>query len=177
MHKVDIVIAVILLLGAIRGYQKGFFHEVATLGGLILGVLIAILASNLVAGMAERLVDWNIRVVKIVTFIIVFIVVAWLIRMIGTLMTKLFKALMLGFINRLAGFVTGLLKWGLILAVLLMVVEFFDHGSRLITEEMREKSFFFPKLEFLYAYITEATGFDQFPENLDSLGEPSSQHT
>ncbi len=177
MHTVDIVIALILLLGAIRGYQKGFFYEVATLGGLILGVLIAMLASNLVAGMAERLVDWNIRVVKIVTFIIVFIVVAWLIRMLGTLMTRLFKTLMLGFINRLAGFVTGLLKWALILAVLLMVVEFFDHGSRLITEEMRQESFFIPQLEFLYEYITGAIGFDRLPENLDSLRESNSLHT
>jgi len=177
MHTIDIVIVVILLLGAIRGYQKGFFHEIATLGGLVVGVLLAILASNLVAGVAETLVDWNIRVVKIVTFIIVFIAVAWLIRLLGTLMTKLFKALMLGFINRLAGFTTGLLKWGLILAVLLMVVEFFDHGSRLITEEMRQKSFFIPYLEFLYVYITDITGFDQLPENLDAFRDSNSLHT
>ena len=71
----------------------------------------------------------------------------------------------------------GLLKWGLILAVFLMVVEFFDHGSRLITAEMREKSFFIPQLEFLYAYITDATGFDHLPENLDSLRESNSQLT
>jgi len=56
-------------------------------------------------------------------------------------------------------------------------VEFFDHGSQLITEEMREKSFFIPQLEFLYAYITEATGFDHFPENLDSLRESNSLNT
>ncbi len=174
---VDLVIGVILFLGAIRGYQKGFFHEVATLAGLILGVLIAILATNLVGAMAEQLVDWDVRAVKIVTFIIVFIFIAWLIRVLGTLMTQLFKALMLGFINRLAGFMTGLLKWGLILAVFLMVVEFFDHGSRLITAEMREKSFFIPQLEFLYAYITDATGFDHLPENLDSLRESNSQLT
>lgn len=173
MHSIDLIIIVILLLGAIRGYQKGFFHEVATLAGLIAGVFIAILASNLVGGMAERLVDWNIQVVKVVTFIIVFVVVAWFIRMLGTLLTNLFKALMLGFINRLAGFAIGILKWALILAVILMVVEFFDPGNRLISEKMSQKSFFFPQLEFLYDHITEAIGFDNFPGSINSWIESS----
>ncbi len=168
MHTIDIAIGVILLLGAIRGYQKGFFHEIATLAGLIAGVFIAILASNVVGRVAENLVDWNIQVVKIVTFVIVFLVVAWFIRLLGVLLTKLFKALMLGFINRLAGLATGILKWALILALIVMVVEFFDHDGSLITDKMRVNSFFFPQLEFLYYYITDAIGFDNFPESLDS---------
>ncbi len=168
MHTIDIVISIILLLGAIRGYQKGFFHEMATLAGLIAGVFIAILASNIVGSVAVNLVDWNIQVVKIVAFLVVFLVVAWFIRLLGVLLTKLFKALMLGFINRLAGLVTGMLKWALILAVIVMVVEFFDREGSLITESVRVNSFFFPQLEFLYYYITDAIGFDNFPESLDS---------
>ncbi len=168
MHTVDLVIAVVLLLGAIRGYQKGFFHEVATLAGLVAGVFLAVLASNMAGRIAENLVNWNIQVVKIVAFVIVFVLVAWLIRMLGVLLTNLFKALMLGFINRLAGFFTGLLKWALILAVLFMVVDFFDPERALITNRMRTNSFFFPQLEFLYDYITNMIGFENFPDSIDS---------
>ena len=174
MHTIDLVLGIALLLGAIRGYQKGFFHEIATLAGLVVGVFLAILGSNIAGRIAENYVDWNIQVVKIIAFIIVFLAVAWFIRVLGVLLTRLFKALMLGFINRIAGFFTGLLKWALILAVSLMVVDFFDVENSLITGRMRDSSFFFPHLEFLYDYITNAIGFEDFPGSINSWIESRS---
>ncbi len=164
MNILDIIIAVILLLGAIRGYQKGFFHEASTLAGLVAGVFIAILAAKIIGNITENLFDWNIQVVKVVVFVIAFIIVVALVRLFGTLLTKVFNALLLGFINRLAGFGLGILKWGLILAVLFLVIDFFDHGKTLITEEMQAKSLLYPQLEWLYALIMDAIGFNAVPE-------------
>lgn len=162
MSILDLIIAVILLLGAIRGYQKGFFHEAATLAGLVAGIFIAILAANIFGNITESLFDWNIQVVKVVVFVIVFIIVVALIRLFGTLLTNIFDALLLGFVNRLAGFGIGILKWGLILAVLFLVIDFFDHNKTLISEEMQANSFLYPQLERLYALIVEAIGFNAF---------------
>ncbi len=107
MNILDLIIAIILLLGAARGYQKGFFHEIATLAGLVAGVFIAILAANIAGNIAENLFEWNIQLVRVIVFIIVFIIVAALIRLFGAMLTSIFRALLLGFVNRLAGFLIG----------------------------------------------------------------------
>ncbi len=159
MNILDIIIAVVLMLGAIRGYQKGFFHEVAILAGLVAGVFLAILSANILGNIVISLFSWNIQVVKVVVFVIVFILVVALMRLFGTLLTNLFSALMLGFINRLAGLAIGILKWGLILAILFMLIDLIDHGNWLIKEETRLNSLLYPQLEKLYANITEAIGF------------------
>lgn len=159
MNILDIIIAVFLLLGAIRGYQKGFFHEVAVLTGLVAGVFLAILSANIAGNVFESLFSWNIQVVRVVAFVIVFILVVALMRLLGTLLTNLFSALMLGFINRLAGLAIGILKWGLILAILFMLVDMIDHGNWLIKEQTRLDSLLYPQLERLYASITGAIGF------------------
>ncbi len=165
MNILDLLIAVVLVLGAIRGYHKGFFHEVATLAALVAGVFIAILASSIIAGIAENLFSWNTRVVQIVAFVLVFILVAGLIRLLGSLLTQLFKALMLGFVNKLAGFFVGMLKWALIAAILIMVIDFFDHDGRLIAESLREGSSLYPLLESLYTRIIERMDMAQIQEN------------
>lgn len=162
MNTLDIIISLVLLLGAIRGFQKGFFHETATLAGLVAGVFIAILAAIIFSNIIENLFSWNTRLVQIAVFIIVFVIVVLLVRMFGLLLTNIFKALMLGFINRFAGFGIGLIKWGLILAVLFMVIDFFDHGQDLISEEMRSGSMLYPRLEWLFTLITRGMGFDVF---------------
>ncbi len=162
----DLIIAVILILGAIRGYQKGFFYEAATLAGLVAGVFVAILMASIAGNIFESLFEWNTRVVKIVVFIIAFILVVWLIRLLGELLTKLFKALMLSFVNRIAGFALGLLKWAVILAILFMVLEIMDPGQRIISKEMQANSYLYSMLESLYSLIIDRIGLESNGENL-----------
>ncbi|TVR40285.1 MAG: CvpA family protein [Bacteroidia bacterium] len=166
MNILDLIIAVILVLGAIRGYQKGFFYEAATLAGLVAGVFIAILLASIAGNIVESLFEWNTQVIKIVVFILVFLLVVWLIRLLGALLTKLFKALMLGFVNRIAGFALGLIKWAIILAILFMVLEFIDSGQRVIPKEIQANSSLYSILESLYSQIIDRIGFESNVENI-----------
>ncbi|MDR4989234.1 MAG: CvpA family protein, partial [Bacteroidales bacterium] len=101
MNILDIIIAVILIGGAIQGFRKGFFHQIATLAALIAGVFIAILFSNVAGSIISEFVNWNPDVIKVVAFIVLFIIAAGLIRLLGTVLTGLFKAMMLGLLNKL----------------------------------------------------------------------------
>lgn len=165
MNLLDLIIFILLLLGAVRGYQKGFFYEVATFLGLIAGIYMAILVSNIAGNIISGMLDWNIRLVKIIVFIMVFILVVMIISMLGKLLTSLMKALFLGFINRLAGFFTGLAKWALILSVAFVVIDYFDSGKRIISEEMQDTSYFYKQLERLSDKILHGIQVDRIHES------------
>jgi membrane protein required for colicin V production len=157
MNLLDLIIAVILLFGAIRGFQRGFFYEAATLVALVAGVFIAILFANIAGTIINELVNWNIQLVKIIAFVIIFVIVVGLIKMLGHLLTKLFKAMLLGFINKLAGFALGLVKWIVLLSILFAVLDFFDEGRKLLSDELLSGSFLYIQLEKLNIlhYISE----------------------
>ncbi len=165
MNLLDLIIAVLLLLGAARGFQKGFFHEVATLLALIVGIYLAILASNIAGHIVSGIVDWNIQIVKIIVFILVFFTVAITIRGLGHLLTKLMKALFLGFINRLAGFVTGLIKWALIMSLAFVIIDYFDGEKRLISQEMQDSSYLYRHLDRLSDRLLQGIRLDKIPES------------
>ncbi len=166
MNMLDLIIALVLVLGAIRGFQKGFFHEVATLAALLAGVFLAIMAASIAGKILDHLFSWNTQMVQIVTFLIIFLVVAGLIRIMGRMLTELFRALMLGFINKLAGVLAALVKWGLILAIVFMLIDYFDPAIALISEERRSGSMLYPFLEQLYLRITGFLSTGEMPEQL-----------
>lgn len=166
MNILDLIIAVILLFGAIRGFQKGFFYEAATLVALVAGVFIAILFANIAGTIVGELVSWNTRLVKIIVFIVIFIIVVGMIRMLGHLLTKLFKAMMLGFVNKLAGFALGLLKWVILLSIFFAVLDFFDEARKLLSENLLSGS-------FLYNYLDRLNILHHIVDNLpDTINVP-----
>ncbi len=165
MNLLDIIIGLVLILGAIRGFQKGFFREAATLLGLLGGVFVALIFAGIAGSMAQNLVEWNVRIVQVVAFVIAFVVVVLLLKLLGNLLTDLFKALMLGFVNRLAGFVIGLLKWALILTILFVFIDLFDTGNRIISNEMRHDSYLYSQLEILANMLLNRLDPHALPEN------------
>jgi len=153
VNLLDIIIAILLLLGAIRGFQKGFFHEVATFLGLVAGVVVAIVSARMVGDATEHLFDWNVEIVKGVVFVVMFILILTIVQLLGSLLTSIFKALMLGFINKLAGFAVGALKWALLLSIFFMVIDFVDAIGNIITHEMRAGSYLYLQLERLSDWL------------------------
>ncbi len=147
MNILDIIIVIILVLGAINGYRKGFFYEVAGLIGLVAGIYLAVLLTDIAGTIAETLTSWNIAAVKITVFIIIFILVVILLRLTGNALTRLFKAIYLNFLNRVAGLFFGILKWAFLLAVLITIVEYLDSSKQVISETLVENSRLYPLLD------------------------------
>ncbi len=147
MNILDVILVIILILGAINGYRKGLFYEAAGLIGLVAGIYLAVLLTDIAGTIAESLTSWNIGAVKITVFIIIFILVAIIVRLIGEALTKLFKAIYLNFLNRLAGVVFGILKWAFLLAVLITIVEYLDSSKQVISETLVENSRLYPMID------------------------------
>jgi membrane protein required for colicin V production len=125
MTLVDWVIVIILISAVLGGLAQGFFRSACSLGGLILGLVIA-------AWNYEHLASLLIPLVRIpavantIGFLLIAIVVSALIGLIGNLLAKAFRLLGLGWLDSLAGGVFGIFQ-GVVLVViaLLVVVAFF----------------------------------------------------
>ncbi len=125
MTLVDWVIVIILISAVFGGLAQGFFRSVCSLGGLILGLVIA-------AWNYEHLASLLIPLVRIpavantIGFLLIAIVVSALIGLIGNLLAKAFRLLGLGWLDSLAGGVFGIFQ-GIVLVViaLLVIVAFF----------------------------------------------------
>lgn len=123
MSVIDIVLAVLLLFGLVRGFIKGLFVEVASLVALIAGVYGAIHFSDFAATFLQNKTEWNEKTINITAFAITFIVIVLIIALAGKALTKLADFAALGIINKILGAAFGALKVGLILSVILIVFD------------------------------------------------------
>jgi len=136
----DIIIAVILVFGFIRGLMKGLFVEVASLVSLVAGVYGAIHFSYFVGDFLQAKVSWKESYITLVSFAVTFALIVLVISLLGKLFTKLADFAYLGWINKALGGVFGALKLALILSVILMVFDKFNNTIPFIDKSEKESS-------------------------------------
>lgn len=140
MSIIDIVLAVLLLFGLIRGTMKGLFVEIASLLALVLGVYGAIYFSDFATNFLENKVDWNEQTINITAFASTFLIIVVAISLAGKALTKLANFAALGILNKLLGGIFGALKIGLILSILLIVFSKLNTTLTFLKDENIEES-------------------------------------
>ncbi|MEM6514570.1 MAG: CvpA family protein [Bacteroidota bacterium] len=153
MALIDIILAVLLLFGLIRGFMKGLFVEVASLVALVAGVYGAIHFSNFAADFLDSKVEWDEKYINIAAFAITFVIIVFAIALAGKALTKLANFAALGILNKLLGGVFGLLKIVLILSVLIIVFENLNNTVNLVNDEDIEQSVLYGPVKNVAATI------------------------
>jgi len=151
MNYLDIIIAVPLLYGLIKGFSNGIIKEVAALVSLVAGVYVAINFSEyLEPKVVDVLGGGYGQFVSVIAFGILFLVSVMCIRTLGFIIDKLTKALALGIISRFLGGVFGLLKVVVIFSFLLFVITDYN----LVDKKTKNDSVLFKPLSDIAAIIT-----------------------
>ncbi len=140
MNYLDIVLVVFLILSAIHGFSKGFVEELAGLVALILGIWAAIHFSDIVARFLTENLHITFQYLSVVAFLLTFIVVVILVHLIGSFFNKLVHSVALGFLNRLAGLVFGVIKGALILSMILVIFHKINEDTHIISESTKADS-------------------------------------
>ena len=153
-----------LLIGLISGLRDGLVKQIAGLAGLIGGLL---LGRAFYMPVGELLIDtfgMSIQVAQVTAFILILIIIPLLFSFAGWFVSKLLKAICLGWVNRLLGGAVGVLKFSLLAGIIITCIEFFDKQDTFISEQKKMDS-------ALYYPIYDATGifFDGIKEELKSL--------
>ncbi len=128
LNWLDILILVPLLAGLVRGLMRGFISEVIGLAVVILGVLGSRLFAPPFSAWLLKQFAWKSEVCDIVAYILVFLAIAIVLSILGSLLSKLLHAIHLGWVNRLLGGLAGILKLSLVILLAVYVMELSDRS-------------------------------------------------
>ena len=155
----DIIGITLLIALFIQGYRKGIIVALFSLLGIVLGVICAL---KLSAKLGTYLFDkgWvTSGWAQIVSYVILFIGVAWLVRMGGKFLQKTFETVMLGLPNRLAG---GLI-YGFLAAFIWSSCLWLANQVHMISPETlaasKTFSYFTPLAPWVFAHVGEILPF------------------
>ena len=141
MTVVDWIIVVILAGSVLAGIAQGFLRSVFSLGGLILGLVVAAWNYDRVARFIRPLLHSD-RVSNAIGFILIAFVVAGICAMVGVLLSKVFKKLGLGCLDSLAGALFGFFQGVLLVTVCILITVAFFPDSEWLTQSRLPKYFF-----------------------------------
>ena len=150
MNYLDIIIAVPLLYGLIKGFSNGIVKEVTSLLALFVGVYIAINFSEYLEPKFIDILDGYKEFVPVLAFGVLFLVSVFCIKAIGFVVDKLTKALALGIFSRIFGGVFGFLKVVVIFSFLLFVINDYN----LVNKKAKNSSVLFDPLTDIAKTIT-----------------------
>lgn len=134
MESLDLVIVIMLALGAIVGFMKGFIKQVISMVGLIAGLLVA---RALFGAVGEKLavqVGASVTFGQILAFFLIWIIVPIGLSIVASVLTKVVSMAKLGFFNRWLGSGIGLIKYGLLVSMFINLIEFVDSNNQLILQ-------------------------------------------
>jgi membrane protein required for colicin V production len=146
MNYIDIVLCVPLLWGLYKGFSKGLIIEAASIIALGLAIWGGIKFSDFLTGYIHAHVSWDIKYLPVISFAVIFLGILILVYSIAKLMERLVKAVSLGFVNKLAGGIFGMLKFGLILSVIIFVLNAIEKNIRIIPAEAKQKSLLYEQV-------------------------------
>ncbi|MBZ9628708.1 CvpA family protein [Psychroflexus sp. CAK1W] len=140
MNVIDIILGVLLLLGFIRGFQKGFIIELAGIVALLAGIFGGLEYGYIAEGYLEKWTDWSPSGIEIASFFIVFIGIVILVSVIAKILTTIVHSIALGLINRIFGALFGVIKTGLFIFILLLIFDYVNGDGRFVSETKLEDS-------------------------------------
>jgi membrane protein required for colicin V production len=131
MSPADWIILAIVLLNVVTAAAQGFFAEALSMAGLVVGYIVAAWQYQRLAGWLATFLknDW---LAEILGFLIIFFAVVLLFGIAGRIARWLMKEAGLSGFDRFLGGVLGLLKGGLMVAVILMGMTAFTPTSKLL---------------------------------------------
>jgi len=138
MNIIDIAIILILVLGAVVGFKRGFFRQtVQSIGGILVvifaliftkslaGLLVRILPAFNFKGIFDGISSMNILVYYIIAFLLLLLlfgIVFRLLLMLATFIENFLKAtILLAIPSKILGAIMGLIEYYLIVFVLLYI--------------------------------------------------------
>jgi len=129
MNYVDAIIAIPLIFFAFKGFMRGLVIELASLAGLILGIYVSYHFSDITMQYLAMVIHTKPAYQHMIAFAVTFILVLLIVHLIAKLIEKVVDLVALGFLNKLAGIVFGILKGALIISVVIFVIDTFSGGS------------------------------------------------
>jgi membrane protein required for colicin V production len=141
MTWIDWAILIVMALSMLAGLQQGFFRSFCSLGGLLLGLVLAAWNYARVAALLKPLVRIE-PVADTIGFILIALFVMGLASLIGTILAKALHKIGLGCLDSLAGAAFGLFQGALLVTLCIMAALAFFPKAHWLAEGKLPRHFF-----------------------------------
>ena len=170
MSAIDVVILLLLLLGAYKGYTKGLLLEIIG----ILAFFIALVAGFKLLHWATKLLSEQIDIsesfLPYAAFLLLFAAIVIGINLLGKALKRVLDMTFFGTFDNLAGAIAGLFKWALAISIFIWLIDTLE--VRLPADALAN-SFVYPLLQPFAPSLFSSLG-DVLP-TAQSLFHPAQQ--
>ena len=150
MNWLDIVIIVVAVLLGLAGLRQGIIRTVFGIAGLIGGI---VLAGRYYGQLAELLFPAGSTWAHIAAYVIILLATLLVAGLVGWLVAKLVHFAMLGWLDRLVGFVLGVVIGGLLCAAVIAIVAKYYPGSQAVIGQSPMAKFLMEGFPLLLALL------------------------
>jgi len=127
LSTIDIIILILLALGAYSSYKQGLFIGLLSIVAFFIGIVLAFKFMHWGADMLSERVESLTFMLPFISFIIIFFVVTIGIRILAFMVKKALDLTILGTFDNFAGAVLGLVKWAIMISLLFWVATSFEY--------------------------------------------------
>ncbi len=144
MSWLDIVILLPLLIGLVRGLMRGLITEIIAILAVVFGFVGAKMWGKAFSAWLVSQFTWPQAVCDAVAYALLFLGIAIVLNIVGRLVSKLLKAINLGWMNRALGATFGIVKWAVIVLAVVFCVNKLDSYFNFLKQDLKEQSVVYP---------------------------------
>ena len=159
MNVFDIIVLVCLLVALCIGIKKGLISQVVSLVALCLGVWLSVKFCPQLSVWLGSWLTLDATVLKVIAFILIFIGTTLALRLVGWILEKVVKVVLLGWLNRLLGAVLSIVECLLVLCLVLMIFDALNGTFSFVGNEYLDSAKFYTPLKAvsysIFPYLKE----------------------
>lgn len=140
MNYLDILLIIPIIIGAWRGFKKGFIIEIFTLLALLVGIYAGIHFSDFMASVLREHIGLTSEYLPAISFTITFLLVGAMVYFAGKMIEKALKLVALGTLNKFAGLFFGVVKMLFFVSAALVILESYDEKGQFIPDDLKTNS-------------------------------------
>lgn len=159
MNIVDIILLICFIPALIQGFRKGFISQIIGIASIIFCTWISFKSAAAVNGWISQYIHASEQMMKVISFILIFIAVAIGMFFLCKLIEGAVKLVMLEWLNKLLGVIFALLNAALIIGLAIMIFCSLNNSFDLVSSDILEESTIFPILKnmaySIFPYLKE----------------------
>jgi membrane protein required for colicin V production len=151
---IDLVWLALIVMAVFKGFSRGLIGAVFSFAALFIGLAAALKLSAIVAVYLNDSFEDHHAWWPVVAFILVFLFVSGLIKMAAAIVEKTLDFVMLGWVNKIGGFLVYAVLYTLVYSVVLFYIDQISH----ISAHVKQQSMVYDYIEPWGEWVMNALG-------------------
>lgn len=152
MSILDIILLICFIPALVQGLKKGFISQVIAIVSIVVGVSVSLKFANIAGAWLAQHIDASGEILKVTAFALILIGVFIVLGLLGKLLEKILKLVMLNWLNKLLGVLFAFLKTALIVGLMIILFNSLNETFHFVEESALADSVLYPPLKHM-AYI------------------------